>query len=203
MNHGLFVLMALLVISIGCFEKIETTEVRNEAGQLEERYEVDKASGSKEGSYARYRDGKLIENATYHRDTLEGVRILYFDNGNKQIQETYAMGVYHGPYQSYYQSGQLKLEGQYQDGTMEGAWTKYYESGQIMEVVEMHANQENGPFIEYYETGKLKAEGTYLEGDNEDGELRLYNEEGVLEKKMQCDAGICHTTWTNDGKVAE
>jgi len=203
MNHRLYALISLLAISIGCFEKIETIEVRNEAGQLEERYEVEKASGAREGSYARYREGKLIENAIYRQDTLQGVRILYFDNGNKEIQETYVMGGYHGPYQSYYQSGQLKLEGQYQDGTMEGAWTKYYESGQVMEVVEMHANQENGPFVEYYENGSLKAEGTYLEGDNEDGELKLYDEEGVLEKKMQCDAGICHTTWTIDGKETE
>ncbi|NND07199.1 MAG: toxin-antitoxin system YwqK family antitoxin [Saprospiraceae bacterium] len=192
------ILAILLLTWMGCFNKMETVELRNEAGQLEERYEIDKATGQKEGSYMRYRDGILIETALYTRDTLEGIRILYFDNGNKEIQETYVMGTYHGPYQSFYDSGQLKLEGQYQKGTMEGPWTKYYESGQIMEVVEMHKNQENGPFVEYYESGNLKAEGTYLEGDNEDGELRLFNEQGILEKKMQCDAGICHTTWMKE-----
>ncbi len=198
---GIFVESALLVMTVAllsCTAKIDSKEVRNEKGQLEEKYDVERNSGKKMGSYSRYRDGKLIETATYLSDTLDGVRILYYSNGNKEIQESYTMGVFHGPYVSYYEGGQLKLEGQYHDGTMEGAWTKYYESGQVMEVVEMHDNQENGAFVEYYENGHMKAEGHYLDGDNEDGELKLYNEQGVLVKRMECNAGVCHTIWNKE-----
>ena len=81
---------------------------------------------------------------------------------------------------------------------MTGKWKKYYESGALFEEVTFSDNKENGPFIEYYENGNLKAEGEYLEGDNEHGLLSLYNEKGELERKMECQKGICKTIWKAD-----
>lgn len=66
-----------------------------------------------------------------------------------------------------------------------------------MEEVMFADNEENGPFTEYHKNGSLKAEGNYLNGDNEHGLLKLYNEEGELVRKMQCDSGICQTTWVS------
>ena len=48
-----------------------------------------------------------------------------------------------------------------------------------------------------------KAEGTYIDGDNEQGELKLYDEQGELEKIMQCERGICHTTWKKEMSVSQ
>ncbi len=187
----------LLVILLACSSHQEV-EVKDDSGQIVERFTVDKKTGKKNGEYHRL-DGQLItETALYVNDTLDGVRTLYFKNGQKEIEETYKMGIYHGDYFTYYEDGRIKQEGQYVDGTMEGPWKKYYNGGELMEMVEMHDNNENGPFIEYWENGNLKAEGTYLDGDNEDGELKLYSENGELEKIMQCNRGICHTTWKRE-----
>ncbi|MCB9272045.1 MAG: hypothetical protein H6561_21145 [Lewinellaceae bacterium] len=78
---------------------------------------------------------------------------------------------------------------------MSGVWKRYYQGGQLMEEVAFSGNKENGPFKEYYENGNIKAEGSYLNGPKEDGELKLYDEQGTLVKKMECSDGVCHTTW--------
>ena len=84
---------------------------------------------------------------------------------------------------------------------MEGEWKRYYKNKQTREVVLFKNNDENGPFVEYYENGQLKAEGTYKGGDNEDGELKLYDENGVLIKIADCVMGRCKTRWKKEEKV--
>ncbi len=189
-----------LMFLLSC-SNVEVVETFNDNGELSESYEVDPKTKKRHGTYRRYIGNKVTEEAFYHQDTLVGTRVIYDDQGNRLIEETYVGGTYHGPYLSYYPDGTVKLEGQYADGTMEGVWIKYYNSGTIMEKVSMHLNAENGPFSEYYENGKIKAEGSYLDGDNEHGELLLYDEKGQLERKMQCDQGICHTTWSRTKKA--
>lgn len=81
---------------------------------------------------------------------------------------------------------------------MDSIWVRYYETGQIKEEVTFRDNDENGPFTEYYANGNLKAEGFFKDGDNEHGLLKLYDEEGVLVKTMDCKNGICKTIWKKE-----
>ena len=141
------------------------------------------------------RKGTWWKKAFYINDTLHGTRILYGEKADTQIVENYEMGRFEGPFLAYYENGQLELSGEYADNTMSGEWKRFYKTGELMEVVAFKDNKENGPFIEYYENGNIKAEGEYLDGDHEHGLLKMYNEAGVLVKKMQCDKGICSTIW--------
>lgn len=191
------VLFTLIFMIISC-SPYQQQEVKDEAGVLVEEFRILKSSGQKDGEYRKYSGGQLVELANYTHDTLQGVRTLYASDGSKEIEEWYEMGIYEGPYRTFYPNGQIRLEGRYESGSMEGEWLKYYESGKLMEKVVMHENEENGPFIEYWENGNLKAEGAYIDGDNEQGELKLYDERGELEKTMQCERGICHTTWKRE-----
>jgi len=115
-------------------------------------------------------------------------------------QETYKRGTFSGPYRLFYPGGELKQSGKYRDNLMVGKWKGFYDNGQLKEVVQFENNEENGAFIEYHSNGKLKAEGSYLDGDYEHGELKLYDENGELERTMQCVKGRCSTTWSRDGK---
>ena len=196
MKQSYLLIVGLLMLS--CNYGTEIIEIKDKNGQITESYQINSKTEKKEGTYQRFNDGILAEQAEYKSDTLHGVRTLFYDDGAKEIEESYLMGVFHGPFKSYYSEGIVKLEGLYENGTMESTWTKYYPTGQVMERVEMHLNNENGPFVEYYENGNLKAKGSYLDGDNEHGELLLYDNSGILERKMQCDKGICHTTWSKE-----
>lgn len=145
--------------------------------------------------------GVKIEEATYRNDTLDGLRLIFYQTGDTQIVETYRNGKFEGPFNAYYPSGQLELEGQYENDAMTGRWKRYYDSGELMEIVTFSDNEENGPFFEYYRNGNLKAEGHYLNGDNEHGSLKLYNEEGEHIKTMNCDHGVCRTIWEKEKEI--
>ncbi|MDX1407131.1 MAG: toxin-antitoxin system YwqK family antitoxin [Saprospiraceae bacterium] len=186
-------LFALVGILSACSQR-ETVEA--EAFGLLERYQVDRKTGQKDGDFRKFElDGTLIEHARYRNGNLHGERVIYYPSGSPEIAEQYVNGVLDGTFRSYYDGDLLEMEGPYVDGVMVGEWRRYYQNGQLMEVVTFADNEENGPFIEYHENGNLKAEGQYYQGDNEHGLLTLYDENGELARRMECDSGICHTIW--------
>ena len=177
---------------------LESVEAKDAYGYLE-KFTRDRETFAREGGYQRLDSlGRLLEEANFRRDTLDGLRILYYESGDTQVVEHYEMGNFVGAYRAFYPNGQLEIEGNYEFNSMEGPWRRYYESGALMEIVTFADNEENGAFYEYYENGNSKAEGTYLNGDNEHGLLKLFDEEGELIKTMNCEKGICRTVWKKD-----
>ncbi len=188
-----------LLGTLACSSNIKTIEVKNDNGIVIERYEQNIKTEQKDGKSEFFgNDGSLLESAFYKNGILEGKRILYHENGEIQAVEQYSNGIFVDLYQAFYENKQLELEGKYIDGKMDGEWKRYYDSGELMEIVTFVGNEENGPFVEYYKNGKTKAAGAYLDGDNEHGELKLFNEGGELIKKMNCEKGICRTSWTKE-----
>ncbi len=192
-----------MVYSLGCLGLFVVScelqnsfkEVKNEQNQLVEKYQTDK-NGKKNGLYIKFLpSGDTSETAVYQTDKLHGDRKVYGDSKKVEVVEKYKDGKFDGVYQTFYPSGKLKLEGLYVQDIMTGTWKSYYEDGTLKEVATMKDNEENGPFTEYYPNGKKKAEGNYQNGTKEHGLLLLYNEEGTLVKKMNCENGVCHTTW--------
>lgn len=193
-----YFLFAAAFFTTAC-SKIETVEVKDDDGHVIERYMRRKSDFAKEGKYEKFAaDGVKIEEASYRNDTLHGQRTLFYENGKPQYVEQYKNGLFEGPYRAFHDNEKLKLEGNYAGGAMTGEWKAYYPSGQLKEIVRFENNEENGPFTEYHDNGKLKAEGSYLEGDYEHGELKLYDEQGELFRRMMCDRGICKTIWLRD-----
>lgn len=193
-----FFFFALILLFFACGET-ERIKVRDEQGNIIEDYWRNKTDFGKQGLYvAFYPEGGKEEEANYVRDTLDGERKIYYPNGQVQIIEHYQMGLFQGVYQAFYESGKLELEGNYVDNVMMGSWKRYYENGQLLEDVQFENNEENGPFIEYHENGKLKTKGAYKDGDHEHGLLEMYDTTGLLERKMNCDMGVCHTIWLRD-----
>lgn len=169
-----------------------------------EQFQRRLADGVREGRYLRFNaEGKRMEEAFFHNDTLNGPRIFYFTNGDTLSIEQYSMGNFEGEFRQYYENGQLQLKGMYRNNEMTGQWQQFYESGELKEVVTFRANAENGPFTEYFQNGNLKAEGNYLNGDHEHGLLKLYDENGRLVRKMDCDMGKCRTIWRAEGEEEE
>ena len=185
--------------ALSCNLNIEEVVNQNDEGIITERYHVNKKTGLKQGEFiSYYPDGKVFETSVYREDLLHGERSIFYENGQVMQKEMLVNGEYIGQFKKFFEDGTLKVEGIYVENYMDGPWKVYYSNGQLKEEVTFLKNIENGPFIEYHENGKLKAEGTYMNGDFEHGELKLYNENGVLEKIMDCDKGICHTRWKKE-----
>lgn len=191
----LLALLSFCILSCKKYAALETIENKNSAGYTE-RYTRRTNDYAKEGLYIKMDAmGNKIEEAQYKNDTLHGWRVLYAEKGDTQTVENYKMGTFDGEFRVYYDSGKLKLLGYYENNAMTGKWKGYYDNGALKEEVQFQNNAENGPFVEYYPNGKLKTEGTYLNGDTEHGELKEYNEEGILAKRKMCNNGICKTIW--------
>jgi antitoxin component YwqK of YwqJK toxin-antitoxin module len=181
-----------------------TKTVEREAFGMLEKYEVDKKTGVKHGVFEKFElDGTLIEHAVYVNDQLHGERTIFYANGSPEIIEHYNSDVLTDEYKAFYSNSELEIEGIYADGVMTGIWKRNYENGQLMEEVTFADNMENGPFVEYHKNGKLKAEGQYSGGNKEQGVLKLYDEKGELYRRMDCNDGICITTWLRPGYEEE
>ncbi len=182
-----------------CTPKTKIVEVKNDAGNVIEKYTINIEKEVKEGKSEVFSSsGQLFETAFYKNGQLHGERTLFHENGAIQAIEQYENGQFATIYKAFYDNEQLELEGKYVSGNMDGEWKRYYDSGELMEIVTFAENEENGPFVEYYKNGNQKAVGNYLSGDNEHGELLLFDEAGALIKKMNCTGGICRTSWTKE-----
>lgn len=177
---------------------LETVETRDPEGRLE-RFERRKTDFAREGLYQKFAaDGKLLEEAHYLSDTLDGERKYFYPNGTVESVEHYLRGAYHGTYRKYYENGQLQVQQEFVNGAMEGLSLRYYPNGTLQEKVTIRDNEENGPFQEYWENGNLKTEGAYQpseEGSLEQGELKEYDEAGQLVRIADCNRGRCATRW--------
>ena len=190
MKHILLLLPCFALFSCS---NLETITEQDDSGNTI-KYVRDKEDYAREGLYQVFgADGKLLEEANYKDDQLHGERKLFYANGQVEAVEQFANGEYTGNFLGYYENGKLKIAGNYVDNAMSGEWKRYYENGQTMEVVLFENNEENGPFVEYHENGKLKTEGSYKNGDNEHGELKMYKQNGELERIMDCEMGRCKT----------
>jgi len=189
------ILLCLIFFLQSCGNK--KIETKNDNGQIQEAFYVNK-NGEKEGNYKAYfESGKIREESNYTSGILTGKRTLYNENGNIEIEEMYSdNGVFNGPYKLYYPNGTLQLEKTYVDNIISGTIKVYFPSGKIKEEVSMSYNEENGPFKEFYENGKIHWKGTYRNGDNEYGVLYEYDSLGAPIKIMKCDTlAICRTVW--------
>lgn len=166
-------------------------------------------TGKKTGVLERFDPGgSLVERAHYKDDLLDGQRTLFSATGDTILLEHYTLtlgaygemvSIFSGPYRAFYEpEGQLRNQGQYVNNAMAGVWYRYYLNGQVAEAITFQDNEEEGPFREWHENGQLKAEGTYSPGGREEGELRLYSEQGELQRVMQCTTGICRTLWHSE-----
>jgi antitoxin component YwqK of YwqJK toxin-antitoxin module len=143
-------------------------------------------------------NGYVVDQRPFTEGKLHGTRKIFDDSGRLQIEENYEKGEFQGPYLAYFSNGNIRVKGQYKNNAMDSVWEYFYANGQVKERVFFNLNQENGPFEEFYENGFKKAVGTYRNGDKEEGRLELYDSLGTLEKVMECNFGICRTTWKRD-----
>lgn len=216
---GLLLALLTIVLLTGCTsnnqgnkkttdDKLVTTEEtkapRFDLQQVEEQdyqgnklqFSIINNTGQRHGRFLKLNEqGDIIEEANYMMGKLDGNRVLYYPNRDTQIVETHVNGSFQGPYRSFYEDNQLRLAGEYLDNQMQGIWKMYYETGELKEEVTFTDNMENGPFTEYHKNGQISVTGSYKNGDNEHGTLKFYDEDGVHFKTMECNEGLCRTTW--------
>jgi antitoxin component YwqK of YwqJK toxin-antitoxin module len=174
-----------LVLGFYSCSKIQTISVR-EKGKLIQRYQVIRKSKVQDGYEKFYfKNGKIDGEFLYKDGQLNGA-FVYYDK----------------------ETGNIKQKGEFKEGKIEGILYTYYSNGELKEEVMHVRGLTEGAFKEFSEQGIVLAEGQYTYDkdqieDLEQGLLKLYNNKGILIKKMICRRGQCCTIWTLDDGAVE
>jgi antitoxin component YwqK of YwqJK toxin-antitoxin module len=180
---------------------LEIITIKNDSGKVVEEYQMDKIRKIKHG-YEKiyYSNGKLMRECNYKMGQTEGKEIIYYDNGQIQSEIINNNNRRNGIFKHYYNDGKLEQEGIYKNDGIEGLLKVYYNNGNLKETLNFKNGEANGEFVEYNDNNSLKAKGSYLtnaEGNEiEHGLLELYDKNGKITSKMDCEMGACYTIWT-------
>jgi len=195
MNYKfLLVLFISTIILTGC--KLQLVKTYYDNKQLESKYKQHRKSEEKQGRYRIYHEnGELALQMFYKNGKLQGEVKSYHQNGALESIATTIADSYEGNFKNWFATGTLQQEGTYINNHIEGNLKTYYPNGTLKEVVFFSKSVEDGPYILYHQNGKVKEEGYFLKGPYPNGLIKQYDGEGVLIRKMNCDAGACETTW--------
>ncbi|WP_316819310.1 tetratricopeptide repeat protein [Pedobacter nyackensis] len=87
-----------------------------------------------------FMNGKLKGEGTLKDGRVEGLRTVYYPNGNKRYFYTYVNGIENGLSEAYFINGKLKQRGSLVDKKEDGLWQLFYSTGKI----KMESNIVNG-----------------------------------------------------------
>lgn len=157
-------------------------------GTLEYYYDFDRIKekapyihGAKTGKgQIFYETGQL--KADYELVDGEAVNdyIEYYKNGQIKALYQYSDNVLNGAHKSYYIDGQPNEVGFYTNDSLSGDWNGYHQNGEKSYTGSFKSGKRQGKWTYLYNNGNLKE--TYEYNDNGDihGEVKYYNEDGIV-----------------------
>ncbi|MBL7953481.1 MAG: hypothetical protein JNJ91_00480 [Flavobacteriales bacterium] len=121
--------------------------------RLREGYERGRRSGPSEGWFE---DG-----------TPDFKRNWVVDQRGNGGLGTEPIAVKDGLWEEFYENGQKQKEERFQMGVLVGVVRTWYPNGQLDEMKTMADKFENGPYEKYYEDGTLQVKGSYVNGEKQ------------------------------------
>ena len=133
-----------------------------------------------------YANGNILS-ITSHKETrnrIEKVKYVeYYENGQKELVETYKDGKEDGKWTWWYENGQKNIERTYKDGKEDGKWTYWYDNGQKSVERTYKDGKSDGKWTYWYENGQKKEEVTYKNGERV-GLSIMWSEDGLIIKNV-------------------
>ncbi len=120
--------------------------------------------------------GKIVYAAT-------GKQTKYYKTGIVEGVQYFKDGIPHGKCEAYTTEGVLNKVFYYTDGKLNGPYTFYYPGGQVMHTGTFKNDLDYGPSKRYHANGKLFMEESYNEQGIQEGEVKIYDEQGILIKQ--------------------
>ena len=112
-----------------------------------------------------------------------GKQTKYYKTGIVQGVQYFKDGVPHGKCEAYTEAGVLNKVFYYVDGKLDGPYTFYYPDGKVMRTGTFKNDMDYGPSTRYHANGKLYMEESYNEQGVQEGEVKTYDEQGILIKQ--------------------
>lgn len=137
-------------------------------------------------------NGKTKGTGNFLKGQLEGLRVQYFENGQKRTEKFYKESYSHGIAKEFYDNGTLKQVGEFANNKEIGVWTVYYETGEKHVQSTFVNGVQQGDYSEYSKEGKLKVKYYFVNGKADYSEefLRLTKEASRLSKQIKNEEAI-------------
>lgn len=113
----------------------------------------------------RYNDGSIKGTGKLLGGQLAGLRMRYYENGNKRSEGYYKDGYFNGHYKEFYPSGLLKQEGGFIDDKEHGTWIIYYPNQEKKVVLNFDNGIQEGFYYEYDENSHLTKQLFFKNGE--------------------------------------
>jgi len=127
-----------------------------------------------------YLSGKIQGDGVLKNGVIDGVRTVYFSNGNKRYFYTYENGVEHGSSEEYFINGKLKQKGSFDHKKEVGLWQIYYSTGKLKRQSTFVTNKQDVPKEELKFFATLDKGLTYLKDNDYSAAVRKLNEAILL-----------------------
>lgn len=102
-----------------------------------------------------YYSGRIQGEGILKNGKLEGLRKMYFQNGNLSVERYYTNSISNGLEKEYYEDGTLKQKGVLIFGKEDGIWEIYFPNGQVKRRTNYKNGIVDGESSIYYSTGKI------------------------------------------------
>ncbi len=102
-----------------------------------------------------YYSGRIQGDGLLKNGKLDGLRNMYFQNGNLSLERYYTNSISNGLEKEYYEDGTLKQKGEMLNGKEDGIWETYFPNGQVKQRTNLKNGLVDGESTIYYSTGKI------------------------------------------------
>ncbi len=138
--------------------ELKSYAYENAEGKLVPQIPLPNGSGK---VVAYFRNGKKSAEIDFEGSLVNGVRKLYFSNGNTYIDGKRILNLENGPKKVYYPNGQLLREDTYYYDSRNGLSKQYYPNGKIRAEENIYNDELHGPCRYYDESGNLRETRIY------------------------------------------
>ena len=198
---GIFFLNAFL---IGC-SRVEIEDYYSD-GTLKERYQIDKETQKKDGSYKSYHsNGQLEVKTSYKMGKRDGSYKKYDKEGELRIIASLEEDNLVGDYTEYYSNGNKRFAVSYNDsGALDGKYEEYYDDGNLKVKTSFKNDRLNGTYESYYPKGEAPTAAKqvmFTFKDNKlNGDAEIYMNGEVFFKGKFKDGDFAHTEFLKDSR---
>jgi antitoxin component YwqK of YwqJK toxin-antitoxin module len=88
------------------------------------KFELSLCKGMKDGNMRIWNNDKLMFDAFYIKNQINGICRGWYKNGNTMFEINYDRNILHGPYYVYYPTGSLMKKAYYSNGHLK--YSKFY-----------------------------------------------------------------------------
>lgn len=192
-SFGLCLALPLLLLGCGCNAGVQASA--SEAAHpiaTDGSSETDAApgrSGDRSGADFEARWAHLAVHAGPERTApqwngaMDGPVTLWYPNGAKRGEGSYADSNRVGLWTFWHENGQRRWQGTYVDGELDGSECAWFDDGEREFVCTWKGGERNGVFTQWHVNGRIAAQGEYKNGKRE-GRFDYFHDDGTVDDKL-------------------